>query len=325
MLRICLKKTRSRKTLFTSFILLFSFILIGCSTQNRQTEHLVYHLDTLNNVRQDQKKELSPINKQQKSTKPNSRKHTVSHQDHHSLLPDFKAHKSVKRKKEAFFTFLRPYILQENKHILDQRLFIKEQQKRVLSNQKLSIENENRLTQYLIDYRSSFSNLYQKETYMDLLKRVNIIPQELALVQAALESSWGSSYFARRANNLFGLWCFTPGCGVVPRARKAEDTHEVSSYENINLGIRSYMLFLNSHPAFELMRDERSRYRVGTRMPLGHFMAKGLKDYSARGNDYIKELQNMIKSNQHLLLPKAHSTKEVSISLPASEEMKMKN
>ncbi|HKJ91279.1 MAG TPA: glucosaminidase domain-containing protein, partial [Oceanipulchritudo sp.] len=45
----------------------------------------------------------------------------------------------------------------------------------------------------------------------DLRRRVDVIPPSLALAQAALESGWGTSRFAREGNNLFGIWCYTPG------------------------------------------------------------------------------------------------------------------
>ncbi|WP_352256125.1 glucosaminidase domain-containing protein, partial [Pseudoalteromonas sp. 19-MNA-CIBAN-0066] len=43
------------------------------------------------------------------------------------------------------------------------------------------------------------------------LRRVDIIPKELALMQAANESAWGTSRFARIGLNFFGQWCYTKG------------------------------------------------------------------------------------------------------------------
>ena len=41
-----------------------------------------------------------------------------------------------------------------------------------------------------------------------LMRRVDIIPIELVLMQAANESAWGTSRFAQKGYNFFGLWCF---------------------------------------------------------------------------------------------------------------------
>ena len=41
-----------------------------------------------------------------------------------------------------------------------------------------------------------------------LLVRVDTVPASLALAQAAKESGWGTSRFAREGYNLFGYWFF---------------------------------------------------------------------------------------------------------------------
>ena len=55
-----------------------------------------------------------------------------------------------------------------------------------------------------------------------LLQRVDVVPVSLVVAQAANESAWGKSRFAREGNNLFGIWCYTEGCGIVPKLRKDE-------------------------------------------------------------------------------------------------------
>jgi Bax protein len=41
-----------------------------------------------------------------------------------------------------------------------------------------------------------------------LARRMDVIPPSLALAQAAVESGWGTSRFAREGNALFGQWTF---------------------------------------------------------------------------------------------------------------------
>ena len=38
-------------------------------------------------------------------------------------------------------------------------------------------------------------------------------------MQAANESAWGTSRFARIGLNFFGQWCYSKGCGMVPKRR----------------------------------------------------------------------------------------------------------
>ena len=60
---------------------------------------------------------------------------------------------------------------------------------------------------YLISLRNKYGveNLFDRDEF---LKRVDVIPISLALSQAAVESGWGKSRFAREANNLFGHWTY---------------------------------------------------------------------------------------------------------------------
>lgn len=280
------------------FILFISLILSSCNPPLQPSSFQGFRSDSLNNF-------LIPIEKPIKKdnkTKINKALPPLKSEKFTSLLlPDFSVHKNSTEKKKAFFNFLKPIIEEENNRILMQRQFIIKQYELFQANGRISDKNRIILQQYTLDYRSVNTNLKKAKTYKELLLRVDKIPMELALVQAALESSWGSSYFARIANNLYGQWCFSPGCGVIPRARKAGDTHEVAKFKNLNLSVRSYMLFLNSHPLFSKLRSNRANSKLNQGKASAHEMAKGLKAYSARGNAYIHEVQNMIKTNSKYL------------------------
>ena len=78
----------------------------------------------------------------------------------------------------------------------------------------------------------------------------------------------------------------------------------------MGLSIRSYMLFLNSHPAFDLLRNERAAARSRQKNPSALLMANGLEKYSARGVAYIREIKSIIRSNQAIL------TKPMNMSNP---------
>ena len=72
-----------------------------------------------------------------------------------------------------------------------------------------------------------------------------------------MESGWGESRFAQQGNNLFGEWCFTKGCGIVPSQRKEGATHEVRRFDSVDDALASYMHNLNTGHAYKALRVAR--------------------------------------------------------------------
>ncbi len=142
-----------------------------------------------------------------------------------------------------------------------------------------------------------------ENTLRQLQLRVNIIPVDLALAQAAKESGWGRSRFAVDHNNLFGQWCYQPGCGVVPKRRPSGATHEVAEFTGVSESVQRYMNNLNTHPRYQEFRQLRAA-RGRNNLPLsGKSLVPGLLGYSQRGQIYLDELQLMMRANKHLLNP----------------------
>jgi len=100
----------------------------------------------------------------------------------------------------------------ENERVLAERNFIVDMQTKFNDNFEFTEDETTKLQEMLTRYRVKNTNLNKSKCYKDLLLRVDIIPPELALVQVALKSAWGTSYFAKEGNNIFGQCCFTPGC-----------------------------------------------------------------------------------------------------------------
>ena len=230
--------------------------------------------------------------------KPSKEQHDTKHDSIKTDLPDFASIKNVNNKKRQFFEFMKPSINAENERVLDERKFIVDMQTKFNGHVKFTDDETTKLQEMVLRYRVKNTDLNKSKCYKDLLLHVDIIPPELAFVQAALESAWGTSYFARKANNIFGQWCFTPGCGIVPKRRPKGETHEVAVFESVSLSVRFYLQFLNSHPLFSKLRKERYKNRKNDEAPSALTMAGGLGAYSARGNEYIKELRSMIVSNK---------------------------
>ena len=215
-----------------------------------------------------------------------------------SDLPDFGKTINIQEKKRQFFNFMRPFITAESNIVISEREFVKEMQVKFNSEEKLSAYETKKLEEMAVRYRIKQQDISKSKAYKDLLLHVDIIPTELALTQAALESAWGTSYFARKVNNIYGQWCFTPGCGIVPKRRPADESHELAIFEDVSHSVKFYMQYLNSHPLFSKLRKARLKNRKNNIEPNAYDMAGGLSAYSARGKDYISELRSMIVSNK---------------------------
>jgi Bax protein len=130
-----------------------------------------------------------------------------------------------------------------------------------------------------------------------LLHRVDILPPSLVLAQAATESGWGTSRFAREGNNLFGQRTYRPGNGIVPANRPDGETHEVKRFGTLFESVRSYMRNLNTHLAYRELRDLRAQLRRSGRPLSGALLADGLNAYSTRSSDYITDVRAIIRAN----------------------------
>ena len=131
-----------------------------------------------------------------------------------------------------------------------------------------------------------------------MLIRADIVPASLVLAQAAKESGWGTSRFAREGNNFFGIWCFNSGCGMTPARRDNNRTHEVATFDSVEEGVRYYIRTINSHFAYTDLRSMRANARQQGTQAYGDKLATGLVSYSERGMVYVNEIRSMIEYNQ---------------------------
>ena len=214
-------------------------------------------------------------------------------------LPAFAEIEDTAEKKMAFFAFLGPYIEEANKGILRDRRRLSRLESH-FSHGRLN----RREARWLREMATSHGLKMEPDVPLapaildDLRKRVDLIPPSLALAQAALESGWGTSRFAREGNNLFGMWCYTPGCGIVPKRRPAGATYEVKKYRSPRESFEDYMRNLNTNRAYASLWGIRETLRNEGELVSGIRLADGLHRYSQEGAGYISKIQNLIRSNQ---------------------------
>ena len=218
-----------------------------------------------------------------------------------SSTPNFAAIDDVNKKKDTFFSYLRPSINIENKRITKERAFLIKVSESSIAN----IDAED------LSYAIRLGKLYSlpvpssgldKAWLTEMLNRVNVLPEALVLTQAANESAWGTSRFATQANNYFGHWCYTKGCGLVPLQRNEGSSHEVATFSSSQESVHRYFMNLNRNRAYADLRAIRAKLAAqgddllttGTATEL----TNGLLKYSERGSDYVTDLQAMIRHNE---------------------------
>lgn len=210
---------------------------------------------------------------------------------------DLDASVSTPDKKLTFFMGLLPMILLANQEIARER---KEVLGIVSRHRAMAARDgdQQRLDAILARYGLRGNPFTDHRIRSRLLRRVDTIPPSLVLAQAANESAWGTSRFARDGNNLFGEWTYKTGTGIIPDARPTGETYEVRKFSSIYASIRSYMNNLNRNGAYSKLRMIRENLRQTNQPVTGIALAQGLENYSERGAEYIQEIQAMIRHNK---------------------------
>ena len=209
--------------------------------------------------------------------------------------PDFQAISDTKARKAAFFAFLRPMIAHENSLITQKRHALLSLKKKLTQATSLSAREQQLVAQWAEQFDVPATPL--KAAVAELEPRINVIPEALILAQAASESAWGTSRFAREGNNYFGQWCFSKGCGLVPKQRKTGAIHEVAKFKNAQASVHAYFNNLNSFRAYKSLRDIRQTLSVNDHPIKAKALLPGLRHYSERGDAYLKEINAIINHN----------------------------
>lgn len=214
-------------------------------------------------------------------------------------MPDFSAIPDIDERKATFFDFLLPHVESANREIVRKRGYLK----RISRRSQYGAVNKRDLHwlsqqayAHGIDVDDDTPDWLAVIQQLDL--RMDVIPPSMALAQAALESGWGTSRFARKANNLFGIRCWEPGCGIVPGDRPAGAGYEVERYRSPARCFLRYIEILNGNPAYRQMWALRRNARENGELPEGSLLMGGLSRYSTQGQEYINRVRRVISANQ---------------------------
>ncbi|MDF1722797.1 MAG: glucosaminidase domain-containing protein [Minwuia sp.] len=196
-------------------------------------------------------------------------------------------------RKSLFFRSILPLVMQVNGEIAMER----DRLLALRDNARLPDRDRDWLRRTAESYRALDAKTGEID-WDTLLQRVDLIPPSLALAQAALESGWGRSRFAREGNALFGQWTWTKGDGIVPADRAAGKTHSVKRFRSLLASVRGYMKNLNRAGPYGRMRVARTKLANQGKPFTGRELAGYLDKYSEEGQAYVKKVRAMISVNQ---------------------------
>ena len=197
------------------------------------------------------------------------------------------------KQKEEFIRYMKVLVDKSNEEIRKDREFITGFYTKPVPDAFRGLNQQN--VGYLIALRNKYGveNLFDRDEYY---KRIDVVPVSLAIAQAALESGWGKSRFAREANNLFGHWTYS-GDGLMPQNRLPGKTHMIRIFSSLQKSVNGYMLSLNTDISYEDFRNRGLEARNEGKNYTGMEAAKTMIHYSELKGEYIKMVQEMIEQN----------------------------
>ena len=197
---------------------------------------------------------------------------------------------SIKDRKKNFIAELFPVIHSANQVIIEKRNIFFEIEKKIQSN-NLNVLEAAILKKLFNEYKVKNNDL------AELKKRIDIVPISLAIAQAAIESGWGTSRFVQEGNAYFGQKVG----GIKVDGIRPNDSEnpliKVRIFENLNDSVKAYLNNLNTHFAYKNFRKSRNELRSFGRTLEGEVLANQLKKYSELGNEYINNVQEIIRKN----------------------------
>ena len=198
--------------------------------------------------------------------------------------------------KKEFVKTVLPIIINENQNILMIRSFVNELKGKLETFRTLNNNEIRKLNDIAQKYNIKYQNKHKLDLVDEILSNVDVIPNSIVLAQAAIESGWGKSRFAKEYNALFGEYTYDDSEGVIPLERENGDTHLIKAFSSYSNSVESYFDNINSHYAYEDFRDIRNIMRKRNNFSNVNLLVNKLSTY-AEDENYIKTIRQVIKTN----------------------------
>jgi Bax protein len=210
--------------------------------------------------------------------------------------PDF-ANLPLDEKKAQFFAYLSPIISDVNFQLAAARDRVAELRATNARGESIGWIDRRWLHRLAIKLEVDIDSMGLPEALETLHRRAGVVPESIVLVQAAVESGWGTSRFAIEGNNFFGQRCYRLDCGIVPEERPDDERFGLANFASPAESVESYILNLNTHDSYREFRDLRNKLRLNDQPITGLALVNGLRNYSERGEEYVNQIASMIRSN----------------------------
>ena len=195
---------------------------------------------------------------------------------------------TVAERKARFVDILLPLILRENQRLETRATAL---ELAIAKNDQDEIDRLKAL------YRLTKFEGDQEALIAELRLRIAPIPPSLALAQAAVESGWGLSRFAKEGNALFGQWAWSADAGIKPK-EASNSRAVIRSFSTLYGSVVAYMHNLNTHYAYAPLRERRAQLIAQGEEVTGFILAEHLAPYAETGEKYIFTLKSMIRQNR---------------------------
>jgi len=169
----------------------------------------------------------------------------------------------------------------------------------------------------------SFEYTNSKEFIIELNKCVDFlnyhtppdkrVPIQMVTAQAALESAWGQSRFAVKANNLFGIRVFkSTKPHLLPQGVEKWPGWGVRIFETKCNSVKEYIRLLNEHPAYKEFRELRAKLLKDGELLDAKALVRTLDKFSTT-EDYDERVINIMSKVEKVLNNIKEEDKKVEI------------
>jgi Bax protein len=220
----------------------------------------------------------------------------------------------IKMKKELFLRTLAPLVLRSNELIMEERA-------QLLAMLEAGQSDDPWLRALAEKYRVAKPEdpAPGPQQLDELLHRVDLVPNSLALAQTIEESGWGTSRFADVGNAMFGQWAWGEDAIKPEQQRSGKGNYGIRAFDSPQDSVNGYMLNINSHPAYADLRNKRVAIRGEGRVPTGPELTDTLLKYSERGQHYVDTLNSIMRVNKLVEIDEAHLVDPVILLVPVGE------
>ena len=204
---------------------------------------------------------------------------------------------NISFEKKEFIETILPLISYQNQKILIERKKILNLKDSLKDRKTLKNDDIKYIFKLAKKYKIDIKNRHKVDVINDLLVSLDVIPNSIVLAQAANESGWGTSRFAKEFNAFFGEYTYDFSEGVMPLKREEGKKHLIKAFSSFDQSVESYFYNINTHYAYENFRLLRKLMRDKNNFSNINLLVGSLETY-AEDDKYVETISSIIKSNR---------------------------